>query len=810
MIKVTKIIMSILISALCGQVSTQSTPKSLQYNIPMDISIEKLDEFDVQDFIEEDKSINNLKTNPYRFANSIEVNFNMNNSGKWIKANDGTNIWRLIIQSKNAYSLNAIYDKFHIPKGSEFFVYSYDKEMILGAFTDYNHKPHGGFSTAPVKGDMIVFEYNEPVNAEFRGQISIKSIAHDYRNMFFNNRGYGDSGSCNNNVECDVGNEWRNEIRSVAMILTSGGSRICTGSLVNNTRQDLTPYFLTANHCLGGNDSWIFMFNYQSATCTNQNGPTNMTVSGSTLLANSSSSDFALLELNENPPLDYNVHYAGWDAGGNTPVTPVGIHHPSGDIKKISFDYNNATNSGNYWDVDSWDDGTTEPGSSGSPLFDGNTQRIIGQLYGGVASCTNFGYDTYGKISTSWDLGMNNYLDPDNTGQNYVNGIDAIDLPDPLAVLDVGNLSTELNNGQNSSTQIRISNNGEEESVLTYSLKITPFNAIGGNVDDGGYWWTDSDISSELNTNWIDISDNSTQVIFPNNDVSGDPIELGFDFPFYGQSYSDLIINANGWIGFGQDNSNWENIDIPSATAPKPAIFPFWDDLNPSNDNCNQCSGEVYYSLFPDKIVVWFNNVSHWPGASYTDSNFDFQTILYKDGRINIHYNTINGNFSPTIGMQDESGTVGQKIMYESTFVSSGWVDDNKSLNYAQSPNWNGINNIGNHEFSGELGQGEIQLLNILFENNDLASGEYYSYVNFSSNGNLSQAYPISLISLDDTSNLGDLNSDGELNILDVVQLVNIILYGSNDSYLLNVSDINQDENVNVLDIVQLVNLILI
>ena len=192
MIKVTIIIMSILISVLSGQVSTQSTPKSLQYNIPMDISIEKLDEFDVQDFIEEDKINNNLKTNPYRFANSIEVNFNMNNSGKWIKANDGTNIWRLIIQSKNAYSLNAIYDKFHIPRGSEFFVYSYDKEMILGAFTDYNHKPHGGFSTAPVKGDVIVFEYNEPVNAEFRGQISIKSIAHDYRNMFFNNRGYGD------------------------------------------------------------------------------------------------------------------------------------------------------------------------------------------------------------------------------------------------------------------------------------------------------------------------------------------------------------------------------------------------------------------------------------------------------------------------------------------------------------------------------------------------------------------------------------------------------------------------------------------
>ena len=118
------------------------------------------------------------------------------------------------------------------------------------------------------------------------------------------------------------------------------------------------------------------------------------------------------------PPESYNVHYAGWDVSGNTPNIPVGIHHPSGDIKKISFDYDNASNSGNFWDIDSWDDGTTEPGSSGSPLFDGISHRIIGQLYWGVASCTNFGYDTYGKTSVSWNLGLNQYLDPNNLGVN--------------------------------------------------------------------------------------------------------------------------------------------------------------------------------------------------------------------------------------------------------------------------------------------------------------------------------------------------------------------------------------------------------
>ena len=134
------------------------------------------------------------------------------------------------------------------------------------------------------------------------------------------------------------------------------------------------------------------------------------------------SSDVALLILNETPPESYNVHYAGWDVSGNTPNIPVGIHHPSGDIKKISFDYDNASNSGNFWDIDSWDDGTTEPGSSGSPLFDGISHRIIGQLYGGVASCTNFGYDTYGKTSVSWNNGLSTYLDPNNSGLQILDG----------------------------------------------------------------------------------------------------------------------------------------------------------------------------------------------------------------------------------------------------------------------------------------------------------------------------------------------------------------------------------------------------
>ena len=177
----------ILLSSLCFcQISIESIPKSFALWQELYISTEKLPSFNIENFLIED--VNDKQSSdrkPYRFANPISVNFNMNNSGEWLTLEDGSSIWILQIDSPSAYSLNIIYDVFNIPEGAEFFVYSENREMVLGAFTNLNHKPHGGFSTAPVIGDKIILEYNEPNNALFRGDISIETIAHDYRNIFF-------------------------------------------------------------------------------------------------------------------------------------------------------------------------------------------------------------------------------------------------------------------------------------------------------------------------------------------------------------------------------------------------------------------------------------------------------------------------------------------------------------------------------------------------------------------------------------------------------------------------------------------------
>ena len=794
---------NLLVLTIClAQVSTPSTPKSFYIDENIPLSTVTLPSFDVDQFlIEDDNEMRSGDTKPYRFANPISVNLNMNNAGIWTELEDGSMVWMLEIESVGAFSLNIIYDIFDIPDGAEFFVYSDDVEMVLGAFTSFNHKPHGGFSTAPVKGDKIILEYNQPSNASFDGNISISTIAHDYRNVFFNEeRGYGDSGSCNNNVACSVGDDWQDEIRSVAMILTSGGSRLCTGSLINNATQDLSPYFLTANHCLGGNNSWIFMFNYESPQCSNQNGPTNMTVSGSSLLASSSTSDVALLLLNETPPQDYNVHYAGWDVSGSTPSIPVGIHHPSGDIKKISFDYDNASNSGNYWDVDSWDDGTTEPGSSGSPLFDGQTHRIIGQLYGGVASCTNFGYDTYGKTSVSWNLGLSDYLDPNNTGLSYIDGIDAIDLPDPELSLSNINLDFELENDESDLSSITISNTGEDESVLFYSLSIRSFENPMGGPDNINNFWSDSNNESNLESEWIDISDIGTLYEFDNNDESGEVIDIGFDFPFYGQNREQLFINPNGWIGFGDDSNAWDNTSIPSNSAPRSAIFGFWDDLNPVNNNCNSCSGEVLYHSNDDRMVVWFNDVAHWP-TNFENSFYDFQIVIFKTGEIKFNYNNMVGiSNSATIGIQNDSGNSGLQMSYNTEYV------ENELTTFVKkNPTWAGINQLENFDVSGELLEGSSVNFNIIVENNELTEGNYSANLNISSNASTEVSFPILLMS--SSSNItGDINGDSLVNVIDVVQLVSIALGESSET---SSADLNDDGVINVLDVIFLVNIVL-
>jgi chitodextrinase len=348
---------------------------------------------------------------PMRFAYPHKTNLNPKNSGKWYTNSKGDRYWLIEIESKGALSLNLTFSSFEIPEGAKLFVYNKDKSDVRGAFTSANNKESKRLGLAPVKGDKIIVEYFQPAHVKQEADLNISTVAHDYRDIMAMAKDFGSSGSCNNNVVCGEGDPWRDQISSVALILLGNGSRLCSGAIINNTANDGTPYFLTANHCTEGQSvtNWVYVFNYESPGCSNSSdGSTSQSVSGSQMMHSGANSDYALLKLSSAPPSSYNVYYSGWDATGNIPTKTTGIHHPAGDVKKISFDNDAASissygsSSGNtHWRVHDWDDGTTEPGSSGSPLFDQN-KRVVGQLHGGGAACGNNESDWYGRISITY------------------------------------------------------------------------------------------------------------------------------------------------------------------------------------------------------------------------------------------------------------------------------------------------------------------------------------------------------------------------------------------------------------------------
>ncbi len=428
-----------LAASASAQLSLGGKPSSFDQTTKASVPTVRTGDVDVAKLLAEDDQDAKLGV-PFRFGFPFDVHYDLNNSGIWENLDDGSKVWRLRIECPKAYSTNLIFDDFYLPEGVKLFLYTDDHSMVSGAFTSQNNKQSGTFATAPLKGSTCTLELDVPASVGSPGRLSVSRIVHGYKDVFFNpDKDFGGSGSCNNNVHCPVGDPWANEIRAVCMITLSDGFRLCSGSMVNNVRQDLTPYMLTANHCLGGggSDTWVFIFNYESPNCSNIDGPTWMSIAGSTLRATNTYSDFALLELSAQPPDSYNVYYEGWSAVDTAASSAVCIHHPEGDIKKISFDYDPVTSteylgttSGvTHWRIGSWDDGTTEPGSSGSPLYD-PAHHVIGQLHGGYASCTSITSDYFGKFSMSWAHGttpstqLKAWLDPDNTGLLMLDGRD--------------------------------------------------------------------------------------------------------------------------------------------------------------------------------------------------------------------------------------------------------------------------------------------------------------------------------------------------------------------------------------------------
>ncbi|MEZ4858585.1 MAG: T9SS type A sorting domain-containing protein [Flavobacteriaceae bacterium] len=407
-------------------------------------------------------SINDLdKTLPWRYGVVRPIVLDFNNSGVWTQLDNGDKIWQVAIKSPEAINLGINFNNFHLPEGATLQMFNDEKTDYSRIYTHKNNLDSRVLGSWFIEGSVIVIEYYQPSNVVSPAVLEIGSIIHGYRmgrvrQMIQGGRGLGDSGDCNYDVNCSIGSDFeakKDILKKTVALINLGNGHLCSAALINNTLQDKTPYLLTANHCLENSDPalWSVRFNWVSPNpiCGEEGDSadiqSNFTMSGAQLKANNTTSDFALVQLFNPIPSSWDVAFAGWDNSDTTPQFQVGIHHPNGDIMKVCRDNDPAlketANGVAVWLIkgvsagngNGWDMGTTESGSSGSPLFN-EEGRIIGQLYAGQSFCNgienNGDYDIYGRFNTSWNSGntpetrLKDWLDPLQLGQTQIGTIE--------------------------------------------------------------------------------------------------------------------------------------------------------------------------------------------------------------------------------------------------------------------------------------------------------------------------------------------------------------------------------------------------
>jgi lysyl endopeptidase len=380
-----------------------------------------------------------LKEGVYKFAEPVAVNINLLTQAG-VSVVNGKKVFCLKLRALKATSVSLDFENFHLSGGAEMYLYNAAGTILTGPVTAAENKPSGLWGSDLYSGDAVIIELKVPEAEVNQCTATIAGVGYGFRDLPSAGGRFGDAGACNVNAVCPAGNGWQAEQSAVAMILDSQGGS-WTGTLINNTCNNRVPYVLTASHAATlaitqPISRWRFIFQYKSATCAPlEDGSRHLLFNGATLRANSSWSDFALVEMDQVPPQNSGITYAGWDRTGALSPNGTCFHHPQGDVMKVSYDaepilrtpYPGAVDAV-YWQAD-WNQGVTERGSSGSALFNAG-HKIIGQLRGGYSSCASANLkDYYGAIDVSW-IGsvtpatrLKDWLDPSGTNATVLAGI---------------------------------------------------------------------------------------------------------------------------------------------------------------------------------------------------------------------------------------------------------------------------------------------------------------------------------------------------------------------------------------------------
>lgn len=370
-------------------------------------------------------------------------------SGSWQDLGDGRSALTLTIESEGAKSLNLSFADLRLPVSAQLRVRSRNGATEHGPF-DFTRIRNGKLWTPIVEGDGTIVEVI--VGTAQRDAVGFRIEQVGYGYVSLNGSLMGESGACQVDIGCNEAAAWTREARAVA-VYTFGGEFSCTGTLMNNTAQDETPYLLTAAHCITSADeaaSMVVYWKFQASACGAKDGDLKHSQAGADLVARSPDwfhSDFALVKLWDKPNPEFNVYYAGWDRRPVAPQEVAVIHHPNGDEKKFNRStvptsivsaFGSAPDASHPWKkpsyirVESWDVGALEYGSSGSALWN-SERRVVAHATAATAYCENQqSWSLFGSLGYDWDglpgetESLAKHLDPLGTGVEFMDGLDPL------------------------------------------------------------------------------------------------------------------------------------------------------------------------------------------------------------------------------------------------------------------------------------------------------------------------------------------------------------------------------------------------
>jgi len=164
-----------------------------------------------------------------------------------------------------------------------------------------------------------------------------------------------------------------------------------------------------------------------------------------------------------------------------------------------------------------------------------------------------------------------------------------------------------------------------------------------------------------------------------NDDALSPTQNLGFDFTYYGNTYSQAKVAMNGFITFNPNFNVYNQRNYLSETLPASGfdftIFALWSDFIDKNNN----NGSPYVGTYGDAgsrywVAGWYNV------NEYRNNNLSsFEAILYETTNvIEFRYDKINvSNHDITIGLQGTNEAV-TYLRYE----------DNNSTTFNRTDDW--------------------------------------------------------------------------------------------------------------------------